>query len=666
MEIFNITGFSFTYPGETAPAVSGLDLRVASGEFIVVCGKSGSGKSTFLRNLKPLLAPAGQKTGEIFFCGAPLESLPFQEQSQRIGFVFQDPYRTAGRAQDMSAQGAAGDCGAGGYAAGTAGAMLASGLSALGCDEKTVRLRMAEMAGFFGLRACLQIPPALLSGGQRQKLNLAADAATQPDVLILDEPTAQLDPIAAADFLEMLKKINLELGVTVLISEQRLEEVFPMADRALVMDQGQIIVDAPPRRAGIALRGQKQDMFLSMPTPMRIYMELTAGGMYVPPCSPASSPVASAAPPSASADTTVPPASPADAPPSASADTSVPPVAPAAPPSAPADMSVPPEHSSSTLPPLTVREGRTWLSALFPEKSPPPDYALRQPKSSPRPPKRRKSPAPAVSVKEAWFRYERNGEDILRGLSMDVPEGTLFCIVGGNGTGKSTALKLIYGAAAPYRGKISVKKGPVGFLPQDPAPLFSGQSVHGNLTEALAVRKNPEGRLLSDAEKQAKTQEAETLFALGGLLGRTYDALSGGERQRAALAKLLLTEPEILLLDEPTKGMDSHFKERFARILKNLLSQGRTVLMVSHDVEFCAKHADVCALFFDGAAVSVNPPRAFFSGNSYYTTAANRMSRHIFENAVTAQDVTDEVKRGSLPDSRNPAEYSTRRPAAGS
>ncbi len=247
-----------------------------------------------------------------------------------------------------------------------------------------------------------------------------------------------------------------------------------------------------------------------------------------------------------------------------------------------------------------------------------------------------------------WFRYERDGADVLRGTTLTVPEGSLFAVVGGNGTGKSTMLRAICGVARPYRGKITVLgrrlkdwkraelfRGGVAMLPQDPLNLMVKKTVRGDLEEML------DGRGLTAGQRTAAVREVAALTDIVPLLDAHPFDLSGGEVQRAALAKVLLNEPRLLLLDEPTKGLDAFFKEKLAALLRSLTARGTTVLMVSHDIEFCASYADRCALFFDGDAVTTNPPRRFFASNSFYTTAANRISRGLFENAVTVEEVVE-------------------------
>ncbi len=542
MAHFQIKDLSFSYPtAKGKKSLDGVSLSIEKGEYIVLCGKSGSGKTTLLRQLKSVLAPHGKKQGEILFNGTPIEKVNQRVQSAKIGYVMQNP-------DDQ-------------IVTDKVWHELAFGLESLGCDQKTMRARVAEMACYFGIQDWFHRDVANLSGGQKQLLNLASIMAMQPEVLILDEPTSQLDPIAASDFLNTVRKINIELGTTVIITEHRLEDIFPYADRAVVMDGGKIIADDTPRNIGKLLYKQKNDMFAAMPTPIRVFYGAGGNG----------------------------------------------------------DC------------PLTVREGRTWLSKTYPE---PMVNILPAEELDDEIEK------PALSLKELWFRYEKDSPDVLRGVSAEVPTSTLYAIVGGNGAGKSTTLKAVCGICKPYRGKVKVFGKPVekykstelfggclAMLPQDPKSLFVKKTVREDLAEMTKDEKR--------IAEIAAVCEIESLLS-----SHPYD-LSGGEQQRAALAKVLLTEPRLLLLDEPTKGIDSFFKEKLATILCKLKEQGITIVMVSHDVEFCAKYADMVSMFFDGQMLTTDTPRRFFGNNSFYTTAANRMSRHVFSMAVTAEDVVE-------------------------
>ncbi len=542
MAHFQIENLSFSYPAAKGKkSLDGISLQVEKGEYVVLCGASGSGKTTLLRQLKPVLAPFGEKTGEILFNGKDVASLSRQEQASKIGYVMQDP-------DDQ-------------IVTDKVWHELAFGLESIGCDQTTMRARVAEMACYFGIQGWFHKDVATLSGGQKQLLNLASVMAMQPEVLILDEPTSQLDPIAASDFLNTVRKINMELGTTVIITEHRLEDIFPYADRAVVMAGGKILANDTPGHIGKQLYAQKNHMFAAMPTPVRVFYGADGEG----------------------------------------------------------DC------------PLTVREGRTWLSKTIPD----PKVKMlpaKQPENS--------GEEPALSLKELWFRYEKDSPDVLRGASLEVKRGTLHAIVGGNGAGKSTALKAVCGVCKPYRGKVKVLGkavdkykaaelfgGCLAMLPQDPKSLFVKKTVAEDL-----------GEMSKDA---AKIAEIAALCEIEDLLGSHPYDLSGGEQQRVALAKVLLTQPKLLLLDEPTKGIDSFFKEKLAEILCKLKNQGVTVVMVSHDVEFCAKYADAVSMFFDGQVLTTAAPRQFFGSNSFYTTAANRMSRHVFSMAVTAEDVVE-------------------------
>ncbi len=543
MEVFTLKNLRFAYPDRETWAIDGLDLTVRAGEFVTLCGPSGCGKTTLLRQLKPALAPHGRREGEILFQNRALWELDLKEQSSRIGFVLQNPDNQLVTDKVWHE--------------------LAFGLESLGYDTPTIRRRVAEMASFFGIEHWFYKDVSQLSGGQKQLLNLAAIMAMQPDVLILDEPTSQLDPIAAADFLATVGRINRELGTTVICTEHRLEEVFPYSHRVLVMDGGNLLADGSPAQVGQELKARGHRMFASMPTAMQIYAAV-----------------------------------------------------------------------DNDLPcPVTVREGRDWLDQLSCVKK----LEDVPPENIPAP----TAKEPVARLEEVWFRYEPDTPDIAKGLDLEVFPGELLAILGGNGAGKSTTLSLLAGLHQPWRGKVTVlgqenlypRPGVLGVLPQDPKALFVKATVGEDLADAL------QGSGLSKDEQAARMGRVTGLCHLEQLLNRHPFDLSGGEQQRAALAKVLLLQPRILLLDEPTKGLDVAFQEELAAILRRLTASGVAIVMVSHDVGFCARHAHRCALFFDGAIAAQGTPREFFCGNSFYTTAANRMARHRLPQAVTPEDV---------------------------
>ena len=543
MAQFHIQDLTFSYATASAPTLDHVNLTIEKGEYVVLCGQSGSGKTTLLRHLKSVLTPHGKRSGTLLFNGTPLEQVNQLEQSAKIGFVMQNP-------DDQ-------------IVTDKVWHELAFGLESLGVDQKTMRLRVAEMASYFGIQDWFHRDVINLSGGQKQLLSLASIMAMQPEVLILDEPTSQLDPIAASDFLNTVRKINIELGTTIIITEHRLEEIYHCADRVVVMEHGKVVANDTPRAVGALLHSQNSEMFAALPTPVRVFYGADAQGN----C------------------------------------------------------------------PLTVREGRSWLTKTFSDRS----LTVKEPEFEPM---MDKITDPAVKVTEAWFRYEKDSADILQGVNFSVPKGSLFAIVGGNGAGKSTTMKTLCGICKPYRGSVeifgkNIKKykagklfrGCTAMLPQDPKSLFVKRTVREELAEM--------------SRDEQKIQEISVICEITQLMdSHPYD-LSGGEQQRAALAKVLLTEPKLLLLDEPTKGLDSFFKVKFAAILETLKAEGITIVMVSHDVEFCAEYADLVSMFFDGQMLTTDTPHRFFGQNSFYTTAANRMSRCVFKNAVNAGDVIE-------------------------
>ena len=533
MAAFAIEHLTFAYPKAASPALDNVSFSVREGEFFLLCGVSGGGKSTLLRHLKSVLTPYGTRSGRVLLDGKPLETWDARTQAQRIGFVLQQP-------DDQ-------------LVTDKVWHELAFGLESLGTDAQTMRLRVGEMASFFGIQTWFDRSVDTLSGGQKQLLNLASVMAMHPDVLVLDEPTGQLDPIAAAEFLHTVQRLNRELGVTVILSEHRLEDALPMADRAAVLEQGRLTALGTPDEVARALMERDSPFFAAMPTPVRVWGGVGAPGK----C------------------------------------------------------------------PLDIRAGRALLETLRPCPLP----ATDTPADS--------NGAPLLQLRECWFRYDRDGADVLKGLSLTVRAGELLAIVGGNGAGKSTALAVLAGQRRPYRGKVLQKAKRIAALCQEPRAMFVKDTVRADLEDALRTLSLPA------AERQPRMDAAVAAMALSPLLERHPFDLSGGEQQRAAIAKLLLARPDVLLLDEPTKGMDAAFRTSFGALLRALCEQGTAVVLVSHDIEFCAAYADRAALLFDGQILSEGRTRAFFAGNHFYTTAANRMARPWLPDAILCREVIE-------------------------
>ena len=576
--IFDIEKFSFAYPdgndesGRTylPDALRDAELHVRQGEFVVILGRSGCGKTTLLRHLKPSVTPVGKKKGQIFFDGKDICSLDDRAAASQIGYVW----------QDVNAQ----------LVTDKVWHELAFGLESLGYDNGYVRRRVAEMGSFFGLGDIFHRKVMELSGGQKQLVNLASVMAMSPKVLILDEPTSQLDPIAANDFINSLVRINRELGTTIIMTEHRLEDVLPVCSRSVVMEGGRIIYDGDVRGFAESIRAQKIDrgLYLSMPASVQIYMGL--------------------------------------------------------------------EKDTCNQLPLTVPDARGWLSDY--------DRKFRENGGAPVVPEIQNRGAdegvngsenqadnaavdkgdkkrgavngqkdagcreehPVVcSLDEVSFRYERNTGDVLRQVSLDIYENEILMINGSNGCGKSTMLSLIANVYRPYSGKLRIAKGlRTGMLPQNPELLFTRRSVRDELI---------------DAKDRQQLADIVRFCRLEDLLDRHPYDLSGGEKQRLALAKVLIADPDILLMDEPTKGLDNEFKMQLSGMLRKLQSRGKTIVVVSHDIEFCAVAGDRAALLFDGEVATVSDVRSYMSDNNFFTTAASRISRNVLDCAVTVQDV---------------------------
>lgn len=545
MEILKVENLSFTYPLCSEPTVRSVSFSVEKGEFIVLCGATGSGKSTLLHTLKRELTPNGELTGKIIFEGAELSSLEPKRSAAEIGFVMQSPQHQIVTDKVWHE--------------------LAFGLESLGLPQDEISRRVAETASAFGLGELYERETEELSGGQKQLLSLAAVLVMQPKLLILDEPTAQLDPIAASEFITTVKKLNQDYGITVIMSEHRLEEAVTVCDRLMVMEKGTIIVDDIPEKA-VSCLGDRPDILRGMPSAARLFTELNGRGI----C------------------------------------------------------------------PFTVRSGRSFIEKNYGNflKDLPEEKYIH-------------SSNAAIEFSNVFFRYEKKSPDILKGMTLKVYEGELFCVLGGNGSGKTSFLKAASGLVKPYSGSIkifgeklssyknqSLYRNCLTMLPQDVQTVFLKNTVREELEEC-----------------GANTEELP--FDLSQIMDKHPYDISGGQQQLVALAKALASDPRLILLDEPTKGLDAMSKLRIISVLRSLTNSGTTVLIVTHDVEFAAECSDRCALFFNGKTAAPDTPRRFFSKNSFYTTAVSRMTRGIFGSAATVADVVKlcrmNSERGGIP-----------------
>lgn len=546
MEILQVKNLKFKYAESEKYALDDISFNINQGEFIVLCGTSGCGKSTFLKLLKREISPYGEKSGEIIYKSIEQKKIEERIAASEIGFVFQNPENQIVTDKVWHE--------------------LAFGLENLGYANSVIRRRVAEMASYFGIEDWFQKSTHELSGGQMQLLNLASVMVMQPDLLLLDEPTAQLDPIAASNFINTLLKLNRELGLTIILVEHRLEEAFPIADRIFMMDRGRLIYDGTPENIDKYFKENKNiSMFESMPTAMQIFCQL----------------------------------------------------------------------DTEKICPISVKEGRAFVLENFHNK-------IKRVEEE----EKVNTGDVAIELKDVWFRYEAKLPDILKGIYLVVNKGEHICILGGNGTGKTTTLNIMSGLLRAYRGKVKIngksieklKKtelyhNNIALLPQNPQNVFIEKTVKEDFREICKAMEYADSNIESEILRVAELTNITEFLDM-----HPYD-LSGGEQQKAALAKMLLLKPKILLLDEPTKGIDTFAKKNLGNILNKLKQDGATIVTVTHDVEFAAKNSDRCAMFFNGEVVSLDKPRHFFADNNFYTTAANRIARGYYDNAILCEDI---------------------------
>lgn len=460
-----VRGLHFAYPGAEAPVLDGLDWSVPQGAFALLVGGTGSGKSTLLSLLKPEISPTGECAGELFVLGESVADMDVRASAERVGYVFQDPENQ--------------------IVCETVWHEMAFGLENLGMSRDEMRRRVAETSYFFGLEDWLHRDTDTLSGGRKQLLSLAAVLALRPRVLLLDEPTSQLDPVAEKSFLHALFRVNRELGCTVVVATHQPRPMLEYATCAYRIEDGRVceVVD---------------------------------------------------------------------------------------------------------LASLGSREGLLALDSCWPAQV--------------------AATSAAAAIREGWFRYDRAGGWVLRGLDASFSAGAVHAVVGGNGCGKSTMLSVLAKTVKLQRGRMVRAAASAALLPQNPKALLVAETVRDELMEWASTCGYDE----------AVARERAASLGLSGLDGRHPYDLSGGQRQLLALAKLLLIGPELLLLDEPTKGLDLTSRRIIARALRDHAEAGGTVIMAMHDLDFAEQVADDIAMIFDGEIACMEPPTDFFADNVFY------------------------------------------------
>lgn len=537
MALLEIKNLSFTYSLGEVTSLKDININIEKGEFIVVCGSTGSGKSTLLKMLKKEIRPKGKLTGDIIYKGESLEEYSLRDSVMNFGYVFQNPHAQIVNDKVYSE--------------------LAFGLENLGVAPEEIAVRVAEIANYFGINNWFNASTSSLSGGEKQILNLASILVMNPDVLLIDEPTSQLDPITASEFIQTIKKINEDFGITIILVEHRLNELFTVCDRVLIMDQGRIVADAPPKEVASLIDDER--LYLNLPTLLRVSKRLNLNAY-----------------------------------------------------------------------PLNVKEGQSILDN-YQNKIRKLEINLL------------KYGEEILELKNIYFKYDRITDDILEDLSLKIYQNEILSIVGTNGSGKSTLLKVMSRLLKPYYGKIYLKGKNlnkisdddlyyrnVAYLPQNPSDILFSMSVR----EELDFDNIKNDSVLSFIKK----------LEIESLLDKHPDDLSGGEIQKVAFAKILLQEPKIILLDEPTKGLDAYLKANLINIIKELRDNNITIIIVSHDLEFAAKVSSRIGLLFSGKILAINDPNTFFSNNYFYTTIINKISRHKYLNAVTEDDLIQLVR----------------------
>lgn len=592
--IIQIRDLTFAYAAGDEPVLSDINIDIGSGEFVIIMGSSGSGKTTLLKMLKRNMIPAGRYSGRVYIYGKEADKLTDRENAAGIGYVSQDPDNQIVTDKVWHE--------------------LAFGLENLGMDNVTIRKKVAEMSEYFGITGWYDREVSKLSGGQKQILNLASVMVMQPGILLLDEPTANLDPLAAIRFLDVVKRINQELGVTVVMVEHNLEHIYADADRIIAIDKGRVVANSSPKKAAADIIAAGSFLIEGLPVASRLYSGYNKknGNSVV-----------------------------------SYNNVNI-------------DSNNKDNHILLDEIPLTVKEGRRWYvnykkvygKDIIKDKDKINNFAgkgiindkvikkdvLEEDNITGNKNKKRigfikknnlenKSSRKntdnientVCQLKNVSYSYNKKLPYIIDGVDVSFKEGRITAILGGNGAGKSTMLKLIAGIIKPVRGKIISNKRII-MLPQDPKAVFTEVSVEEELAEVLMDKGNGIYNNMPMEDKREIVEQIIEEFGLNDIRKNNPYDISGGQQEKLAIAKVLLLKPEVLLLDEPTNGLDPYFKKTLGKLLKKINADGVTIIIVSHDLEFVDSFCDDVIMLFDRKVAAQDSTHKFLRDNMFYTT----------------------------------------------
>lgn len=599
--IIQIRDLTFAYAAGDEPVLSDINIDIGSGEFVIIMGSSGSGKTTLLKMLKRNMIPAGRYSGRVYIYGKEADKLTDRENAAGIGYVSQDPDNQIVTDKVWHE--------------------LAFGLENLGMDNVTIRKKVAEMSEYFGITGWYDREVSKLSGGQKQILNLASVMVMQPGILLLDEPTANLDPLAAIRFLDVVKRINQELGVTVVMVEHNLEHIYADADRIIAIDKGRVAANSSPKKAAADIIAAGSFLIEGLPVASRLYSGYNKknGNSVV-----------------------------------SYNNVNI-------------DSNNKDNHILSDEIPLTVKEGRRWYVNYkkvygkditkdkdkinnFAGKSIINDKVIKKDvleednitgnknkkrigfikKNNLENKSSRKNTDnienTVCQLKNVSYSYNKKLPYIIDGVDVSFKEGQITAILGGNGAGKSTMLKLIAGIIEPVRGKIISNKRII-MLPQDPKAVFTEVSVEEELAEVLMDKGNGIYNNMPMEDKREIVEQIIEEFGLNDIRKNNPYDISGGQQEKLAIAKVLLLKPEVLLLDEPTNGLDPYFKKTLGKLLKKINAGGVTIIIVSHDLEFVDSFCDDVIMLFDRKVAARDSTHKFLRDNMFYTTNYYRIMK---------------------------------------